>query len=61
MIINNEWKPTTALLDPTLLHLFDSYTCPAIHSGFPDDVICSVAIYADDTTLYSKCDQASDN
>ena len=23
-------------------------------------VICSIAIYADDTTLYSKCDQASD-
>ena len=27
----------------------------------PDDVICNVAIYADDTTLYSKCDQASDS
>ena len=26
----------------------------------PDGVICSMAIYADDTTLYSKCDQASD-
>ena len=25
-----------------------------------DDVICNIAIYADDTTLYSKCDQASD-
>ena len=24
------------------------------------DVICVIAIYADDTTLYSKCDQASD-
>ena len=24
------------------------------------DVICNIAIYADDTTLYSKCDQASD-
>ena len=24
-----------------------------------DDVICNIAIYADDTTLYSKCDQAS--
>ena len=23
-------------------------------------VICNIAIYADDTTLYSKCDQASD-
>ena len=26
----------------------------------PDDVICDIAIYADDTTLYSKSDQASD-
>ena len=26
----------------------------------PDDVICDFAIYADDTTLYSKCDQAYD-
>ena len=25
-----------------------------------DDVICNIVIYADDTTLYSKCDQASD-
>ena len=25
-----------------------------------DDVICDIATYADDTTLYSKCDQASD-
>ena len=25
-----------------------------------DDVICGIVIYADDTTLYSKCDQASD-
>ena len=24
------------------------------------DVICDIAIYADDTSLYSKCDQASD-
>ena len=27
---------------------------------FPDDVNCDIAIYVDDTTLYSKCDQASD-
>ena len=26
----------------------------------PDNVICDVAIYTDDTTLYSKCDWASD-
>ena len=29
-------------------------------NDLPDDVICDIAIYADDTTLYFKCDQASD-
>ena len=29
-------------------------------NGLPDDVICNIAIHADDSTLYSKCDQASD-
>ena len=29
-------------------------------NDLPDDAICNIAIYADDTTLYSKCDQASD-
>ena len=27
-------------------------------SDLPDNVICDIAIYADNTTLYSKCDQA---
>ena len=26
----------------------------------PDDVICNIAIFADDATLYSKCNQAYD-
>ena len=25
-----------------------------------DDIICNIAIYADNTTLYSRCDQTSD-
>ena len=29
-------------------------------NDLPDDVICNIAIYADDTTVYCKCDQASD-
>ena len=29
-------------------------------NDLPDNVICNIAIYADDTTLYSKCGQASD-
>ena len=26
----------------------------------PDDIICNISIYADDTTLVSNCNQASD-
>ena len=40
------------ILGPTLFLLYIS--------ELPDDVNCNIAIYADDTTLYSKCDQASD-
>ena len=29
-------------------------------NDLPDDVICDITIYADDTTLYSRCDRASD-
>ena len=42
--------PQGSNLGPKLLYLSD----------LPDDVSCSIAIYADDTTLSSKCDQASD-
>ena len=41
-----------SILGPTLLLLYIN--------DLPDDVICDIAVYADDTTLYSKCDQASD-
>ena len=40
------------ILGPTLFLLYIN--------DLPDDVICDIAICADDTTLYSKCDQASD-
>ena len=29
-------------------------------NDLPDDIICNIAIYADDTALYSNFDQASD-
>ena len=41
-----------------------SILCPALFllyiNNLPDDVICDIAVYGNDTTLYSKCDQASD-
>ena len=33
---------------------------PTIFLLYINDVICDIAIFADDTTLYSKCDQTSD-
>ena len=48
----NAGIPQGCILGPTRLILY--------LIGLPDDVICSIAIYADDTTLYSKCHQASD-
>ena len=41
-----------SILGPTLFLLYIN--------DLPDDVICDIAIDADDTTLYSKCDRASD-
>ena len=29
-------------------------------NDLPDDVICNISFYVDDTTLYPKCNQASD-
>ena len=48
----NAGLPQGSILGPTLL--------PLCINDYLDDVICNIAIYADDTTVNSQCDQASD-
>ena len=50
-LVNAEF-PEDSILGPILF-------LPYIND-LPNDVICDFATYTDDTTLYSKCDQASD-
>ena len=48
----NAGVPQGSIPGPTLFLLYVN--------DLPGDVICNIAIYVDDTSLYSKCDQTSD-
>ena len=48
----NAGAPQGSILGPTVSLLYIN--------DLADDVMYDIALYADDTTLYSMCDQASD-
>ena len=63
--LNNSVRVCPIKLKIDILHhinntFWNFIFCQCAFNGLPDDVICNIAIYADDTTLYSRYDQTSD-
>ena len=58
--LSNRWLQVG--LDGKSSYKYHKYIIQSILyiNDLPDDVVCNIAIYADDATLYSKRDQASD-
>ena len=48
----NAGVPQGSILGPTFFLLYIN--------DLPHDVVCDITVYADDTTVYSKCDRGSD-
>ena len=44
----------------TVQFLKAPFLCLPFFLDFIDDDICNIIVYAEDTTVYSKCDQTSD-
>ena len=38
----------------------NSFVAEVAFNDLPDDILCNIAVYVDDTALCSKCDRASD-
>ena len=47
-------------LHKNIQFMLEFLKAPFLNLLFSDDVICDIAIFADDTTLYCKCDRAFD-
>ena len=53
VVVDGKFRvPQGSILGPMLF--------PVYINDLPNDVICNIGIYADNNTIYSKCDQASD-
>ena len=61
MVLNGKFSPEYPVNAGVLKgHLLGPVLFLLYINDLPDDVVCNIAICADDTTLYANCDEASD-